>query len=62
VQEYMGNVLTLLGGTTINEPEIAIKKGATLIAADGSTTDPEIEALMSQRLANLHTHLLEAAK
>jgi chromate reductase, NAD(P)H dehydrogenase (quinone) len=56
-QEYLITVLGLLGGTVIDDPAIGIKMGPGLISADGSTTDPNIEALVSARLANLLAHL-----
>jgi chromate reductase, NAD(P)H dehydrogenase (quinone) len=59
-QEYLINVLGLLGGTVVNDPEIGLKMGPGLVSADGSTTDPEVEALVSARLANLLAHLTNA--
>jgi hypothetical protein len=37
----------------ISEPVVQIAKGAERINADGTTTDPEIETLIAQRLVAL---------
>ncbi|MFM7489914.1 MAG: NADPH-dependent FMN reductase, partial [Actinomycetota bacterium] len=49
--EQLSGILALLGNTVISEPVVQIAKGAERISADGSTTDPEIETLIAQRLA-----------
>jgi len=41
----------------VNEPVVQIAKGAERIAADGSTTDPAIEELMSARLSGVTSAL-----
>ena len=51
--EQLSGILTLLGNTMVNEPVVQIAKGAERIGADGSTTDPQIEDLIAQRLAAL---------
>ena len=52
-QGYLVEILALLGNTVINEPEIAIAMGPEKISFDGTTTDPEIEALVTERMAIL---------
>jgi len=51
--EQLSGILTLLGNTMVSEPVVQIAKGAERISADGTTTDPEIEELIRQRLGNL---------
>jgi chromate reductase len=51
--EQLSGILTLLGNTMASEPVVQIAKGAERISADGSTTDPEIEELIRQRLAKI---------
>ena len=51
--EQLSGILALLGNTVVSEPMVQIAKGAERIGADGTTTDPEIEALITQRLAAL---------
>ena len=51
--EQLSGILALLGNTVISEPVVQIAKGAERISTDGSTTDPEIETLIAQRLAAL---------
>lgn len=51
--EQLSGILALLGNTVVSEPVVQITKGAERINADGTTTDPEIETLISQRLAAL---------
>lgn len=53
--EQLSGILTLLGNTMVSEPVVQIAKGAERISADGTTSDPEIEDLISQRLANLQS-------
>lgn len=57
VQAYFNEILGLFGNQIVAEPEIAIAMGPTLIAADGTTTDPAIEAMMADRLTNVLTAL-----
>jgi hypothetical protein len=51
--EQLSGILALLGNTMVSEPVVQIAKGAERISADGTTTDPEIEELIGQRLAAL---------
>ena len=51
--EQLGGVLGLLGNTVISEPNGQIAKGATRISVSGSTSDPDIESLVSDRLQAL---------
>lgn len=51
--EQLGGILGLLGNTMISEPSGQIPKGAERISANGTTTDPAIEALVSDRLQAL---------
>ena len=51
--EQLGGILSLLGNTVISEPNGQIPKGAEKISANGTTTDPAIEALVSDRLQAL---------
>lgn len=51
--EQLSGILALLGNTVVSEPVVQIAKGAERINADGTTTDPEIATLISQRLATL---------
>ena len=51
--EQLGGILSLLGNTVISEPNGQIPKGAENISANGTTTDPAIEALVSDRLQAL---------
>ena len=51
--EQLSGILALLGNTVVSEPIVQIAKGAERISADGTTTDPEIETLIAQRLAAL---------
>ncbi|MBU3689312.1 MAG: hypothetical protein B7C54_11315 [Acidimicrobiales bacterium mtb01] len=51
--EQLSGSLGLLGNTMVAEPVVQIAKGAERINADGTTTDPQIEDLISQRLAAL---------
>jgi len=53
VQAQFNEIIGLLGNAMVTEPEIALVKGSTFVSADGTTTDPEVEALMAARLANL---------
>lgn len=51
--EQLSGILALLGNTVVNEPVVQIAKGAEKISADGTSTDPQIEELIRQRLAAL---------
>ncbi|MEY3492798.1 MAG: hypothetical protein RL413_216 [Actinomycetota bacterium] len=48
--EQLSGILALLGNTVVSEPVVQIAKGAERIDADGTTTDPQIEELIRQRL------------
>ena len=51
--EQLGGILGLLGNTVISEPNGQIAKGAARISANGSTSDPAIEALVGDRVQSL---------
>ncbi len=51
--DQLSGILALLGNTVVSEPVVQVVKGAERIAADGTTSDPEIEALITTRLANI---------
>ena len=51
--EQLGGILGLLGNTVISEPNGNIAKGAERISANGTTTDPAIEAMVNGRLSAL---------
>ena len=51
--EQLSGILSLLGNTMVSEPVVQLAKGAEKISADGTTTDPEIEDLIRQRLETL---------
>lgn len=53
VQAYVNEVLGLFANTLVNEPEISLAVGFERLSGDGQTSDPEIEALVRARLANL---------
>jgi chromate reductase, NAD(P)H dehydrogenase (quinone) len=53
VQDAVGPILGLLGNTIVEEPPVQIALGATLIGADGSTEDPDIAAVVTQKMANV---------
>ena len=61
VQEYLVNLLPLLGVPIVNDPVIAIPMGMTLINADGTTTDPAVEALVTSRLIAMQTAIEASA-
>jgi NAD(P)H-dependent FMN reductase len=50
VQPPLIEILGLLGNTMVTEPAIMIATGNDRISSDGTTTDPEIEALVKARL------------
>ena len=50
VQPPLVEILGLLGNTMVTEPAIMVATGTERIASDGTTTDPEIEALVTGRL------------
>lgn len=51
--EQLGGILGLLGNTVISEPNGQIAKGAERISPAGSTADPAIQALVSDRISAL---------
>ncbi|MEI7505240.1 MAG: NADPH-dependent FMN reductase [Actinomycetes bacterium] len=51
--EQLGGILGLLGNTVISEPNGQIPKGADRISANGSTSDPAVEALVGARVQAL---------
>jgi chromate reductase len=51
VQPPLVEILALLGNTLVTDPPIMIPRGSERIGADGTTTDAEIEVLVSARLA-----------
>jgi chromate reductase len=53
VQASLTDILTLLGNTLVQEPQITVPLGYQRIDADGTTTDPEIEGLVTERMANV---------
>ena len=50
VQEAIGPILGLLGNTVVVEPPVNIVLGMNRIQADGSTTDPDVEAAVLAKL------------
>jgi chromate reductase len=52
-QGFLNDILAMLGNTVVTEPEVAIPLGLERINADGTTSDPEIEAVLGARLAAL---------
>ena len=50
VQPSLVEILGLLGNTMVTEPAIMVATGNDRISSDGTTTDPEIEALVRARL------------
>jgi NAD(P)H-dependent FMN reductase len=53
VLKYLNTVLPYFGNTVVTEPVVELKKGAEYLTADGASSDPAVEALVSERLANL---------
>jgi chromate reductase len=50
VQPPLVEILGLLGNTMVTEPAIMVATGNDRISSDGTTSDPEIEALVRARL------------
>jgi hypothetical protein len=50
VQPPLVEILGLLGNTLVTEPPIMVATGNDRISSDGTTSDPEIEALVRARL------------
>jgi NAD(P)H-dependent FMN reductase len=53
VLKYLNTVLPYFGNTVVTEPVVELKKGADYVTADGTSSDASVEALVSERLANL---------
>lgn len=53
VQAWAAEILPLLGARLVDEPVISLAMGAEMVHVDGTTTDPEVERLMRERLANV---------
>ena len=53
VQAGLTDILTLLGNTLVQEPQITVALGYQRIDADGTTSDPEVEDLVAARMANV---------
>ena len=53
VQASLGPILGLLGNTVVDEPAVQIVMGAERLAGDGSTEDPEIVRVVSEKMANV---------
>jgi chromate reductase len=53
VQGQLGPILGWLGNTVVAEPAVQIAMGMTKISSDGTTTDPEVERLVTEKMANL---------
>jgi len=51
VQEAIGPILGLLGNTVVVDPPVQIVLGMNRIQADGTTTDPDVEAAVLGKLA-----------
>ncbi len=60
VQAQLNEILGILGNTIISEPTIGLVLGATYVSSDGSTTNPEVEELITARLAAMVNALLAA--
>lgn len=50
VQDSIGPILGMLGNTVVDEPRVQIVLGMNRIQSDGTTSDPEIEALVVAKL------------
>ena len=57
VQAGLTDILTLLGNTLVQEPQITVALGYQRIDADGTTTDQDVEQLVAARMANVLTAL-----
>jgi chromate reductase, NAD(P)H dehydrogenase (quinone) len=66
ILEYLTGVLTIFGNTVVSEPSLSFALGAQRISSDGTTSDAEVEELVSARLqtlaAALESRRLSAAK
>jgi chromate reductase len=50
VQPQLAEIIGLLGNVVVTEPPVMISFGAQRIQVDGTTTDPEVEQVVSARL------------
>jgi len=50
VQASIGPIMGLLGNTVVDEPPVQIVLGTNRIQADGTTTDPDVEAAVLAKL------------
>ena len=50
VQEAIGPILGLLGNVVVDEPPVRVPLGTNRIQADGTTTDPDVEAAVLAKL------------
>src|SRR5262245_28718496 len=57
VQAWAHEILPLLGVHIVNDPEVSLASGAEYVSVDGTTTNPEVEQLVGERLANMLTEL-----
>lgn len=57
MSEQLCRVLALLGNTVVDQPEALFVKGADRISSDGTTTDPEVERIVVERLAGVRDAL-----
>jgi NAD(P)H-dependent FMN reductase len=53
VQQALVPILGYLGNTVVEQPPVTIALGFQRIAADGTTEDPEIVRLVTEKMANL---------
>lgn len=51
--QYLDTVVPFFGNSVVTEPRVELKKGAEVVAADGTTSNPEIELLVRGRLEAL---------
>ena len=51
--QYLDTVIPFFGNSVVTEPRVELKKGAEFLAADGTTTNPDIEVAVRERLAAL---------
>jgi chromate reductase len=61
VQAGLTDILTLLGNTLVQEPQITVALGYQRIEVDGTTTDPALEQLVAARMANVLAALNDRA-
>lgn len=56
-QDGIATVLGLMGATVIDEPQVRLSFAGDRLAGDGTSTDPEIEALVRAKLDAIVAHL-----